>query len=365
MDGELRQFLMTSISAGIPLASLKGPRDRLKTRLSSFIDKGFSCFLLLTGHPGSGKTYTIRHVLSSITLADCWCHTIDCRAFDTDRDACKEFMRFHGQPLSAPIHEVLASRGTGILIFDHFESLRVVKRQFFLYSLFDSVHTSSVQLCVILVTSSHEPLNNLEKRVRSRFSPTCIDFPPPRADASFVAQLLCPDGCPDDWKTDAVAGADMATLFEIAPSLHTGALLARKLVLGLPDGGVLTGNYVRETVALLMGEIGPARFIAGMSQMELLVLLMCDFLVKVKNYSEMSFDMVYAETMTQLNKMQFVKKLTADRGMLAWQKAVALRLLVHQGKDPTKVALAVFDDDVVAAIDRLPTEIQTWARTWR
>jgi hypothetical protein len=285
--------------------------------------------------------------------------------FDTDRLACKEFMRFHGQPPSTSVHDVLARRGTGIVVFDHFESLKVVKRQFFLYSLFDSVHTSAVQLCVVLVTSSHEPLNNLEKRVRSRFSPACIDFAPPHPNAALVAQLLCPDGCPDGWDADAAAAVDMASLFDIAPSLHTATALAQKLVLGLPDGAVLTRDFVHAAVAGLVGQIGPARFVGVMSQMELLVLLMCDFLVKVKNYSEMTFDMVYAETITQLNKTQFVKRMTTERAIVAWQKAVALRLLVHQGKDPTKVALAVFDDDIITAMERLPTEIQTWAKTWR
>jgi hypothetical protein len=365
MDRALKRTLRRRISQGVPLDSLNPSRSSLSTSLTSFIETGFSTFLFLTGHPGCGKTFSLRMAIDSLSLRDCWCSTIDCRLFLNDRAACKEFFRLHGQPANTPILDALRSIGTGILIFDHFESLKIVKRQFFLYTLFDSIHTNAVSLCVVLVTSSHEPLNNLEKRVRSRFTPTCVEFPRPIGDASFVIQLLSTENA--EWNAAVAAaffGVDLSPLFDLSQSLQTVVTFTKTLVITVSEGEVIGRGHVEQAIAQMLSVIHPDRFIAALSQMEVLILIVCCYLVRIRYYTELTFDTVYSEMMAQLIESSFVKKMTPERAHVAWEKAMALRLLVRPGKDVTKVALAVFEEDVLLAVDRLPTEIAAWARKW-
>jgi hypothetical protein len=278
----------------------------------------------------------------------------------------KEFYRLHCQGVHVPIQDALKALGTGILIFDHFESLKIVKRQFFLYTLFDSIHTNAMSLCVVIVTSSHEPLNNLEKRVRSRFCATCIEFPRPTIDLSLIESLLeTENGEWNDAVADAFEGFDVLRMFEVSGSLHTAVSFAKRLSESVPEGEMMRSIHVEQTAAQMMSVIHAERFVAGMSQMELVVVIVCCYVVKVENYCEFTFDLVFSEMNCQLIECVFVKKMTTERTRVGWDKAIAHGLLVRCGKDVTKVRLSVFEEDVVAAMDRLPTEICTWVRTWK
>jgi hypothetical protein len=47
------------------------------------------------------------------------------------------------------------------------------------------------------------------------------------------------------------------------------------------------------------------------------------------------------------------------------KKFIALKLLVRPGKDVTKVAVVVAEEDMVSVIDRFPTEIAIEVKKWR
>ena len=81
----------------------------------------------MSGASGSGKTYVLNKALNSVDFGDCWCHTIDCRLFSDDKSACKEFLRQMNSPNSSDVLDVLRESGSGILIFDHFDSIKIIK----------------------------------------------------------------------------------------------------------------------------------------------------------------------------------------------------------------------------------------------
>jgi hypothetical protein len=66
MNEQLKRDILASISAGIDLPALATQRAELCTKIQRYLEFGFSGFLFLSGHPGTGKTHTLRHALSTV-----------------------------------------------------------------------------------------------------------------------------------------------------------------------------------------------------------------------------------------------------------------------------------------------------------
>ena len=352
---------------GVILPHLDGTRRSISRVLQGYVDHGGNQSLFVTGPPGCGKTFTIRHVIKTINMKDCWHAYVDCRIFDNDKAACKEFMRQRNQPSSKPVLEALKDVGMGILVLDHFDSMKIVKRQFFLYTLFDSIHTQSISLCVILITSSHEPLTGLEKRVRSRYSPTCFEFPAPVIDDTLFLKFMAPNK-KSKWYSSIEktrANAKISTLFELSPSLHTVTVFLRKAALRVHGAEEEITSELLESVAdEIIDTIDPDRFISSLSHLELTLAFVCCYMTNTKSIPEFSFDQVYEELSKQLVRCRFAKTLTSERVVVAWDKLKSLRLLIAAGRDTNKFSLTIFDDDLYDAVTRLPTDVQLWVKSW-
>lgn len=366
--------IIQQISDGTDFTYLNDKFEYIKSKLDSFAEQQFSCSLFVSGLPGSGKTYTIRRALSEAKIQNLWTATIDCRLFDNDRAAMKEFLRQTGNPHNRPVLEALKLLGAGILIFDHFDSMKVIKRQFFLYTLFDSIHTNSVALCVIVVTSSHEPLNNLEKRVKSRFTPISIDFPSPSEfDMDNFITLLSTTSAPKKWndcvrslftkysKSKMIHPFDR--LYALSPSLHTAMIFARKLSFFVQNNQ-LTIKDVESTVNEIINTINPSRFIDGLSHIDLVVIFVSMYMRIVKLENDFSFDTLFEEVQIQFRPFNLSKILTLERVKISWDKLISMKLLVLTTKDGTLAAPTLYEDDLEPFISRLPTEAQVWTRVW-
>ncbi|OHT01703.1 hypothetical protein TRFO_31405 [Tritrichomonas foetus] len=375
MTNHVTQELLNQISKGTDFSYLDDQFEEIKNRLNSFADKHFSCSLFISGSPGSGKTYTIQRALKEANLKDLWIVRIDCRLFDNDHSAMKEFFRQTGSQQSKNVLDALKLLGSGIIIFDHFDSLKIIKRQFFLYTLFDSIHTNSVALCCVLVTSSYEPLNNLEKRVKSRFTPTTIDFPPPtQFDMDNFIPLLTATEASKLWnnnvkslftkqpkKSRIIHPFDR--LFMLVPSLHTVMIFAKKIAL-LASKNKLTIRDLETTVDEILNTINPSRFLEGMSHVDLIVAFTTVYMRIVKQINDFSFDMLTEEIETQMKPYRFAKVLSFDRIRISWDKLVSMKILVYATKDETRVSPTLFEDDIEPFISHLPTEGQVWAQLW-
>lgn len=361
---EITEYVLKTTSEGVLLPHLEGCRENISRVLQGYVDHGGNQSLFVTGPPGCGKTFTIRHIINTINMKDCWNSFIDCRIFDNDKAACKEFMRQRSQPSSKPVLDALKDVGMGILVLDHFDSMKIVKRQFFLYTLFDSIHTQAISLCVILITSSHEPLTGLEKRVRSRYSPTCFEFPAPEIDSQLLMKFLAEDKRTRGYSAmeKCLKEANIWTLFELSPSLHTVVVFLRKVALRTEK--TLTRETLNSVADEIIDVIDPHRFLASLSQLELAVALVCCHMTKVKGSAEFSYDQLYDELMKQLVRCQFRKTLTSERVVIAWDKLKTLRILVATGRDTNKFSLSIFDEDIYTMVTKLPTDVQLWAKSW-
>ena len=374
MNDDATGDLLQQIAQGTNFSYLDSKFEDIKSKLDYFADKQFSCSLFISGFPGSGKTYTIRRALSEANIGNLWVAKIDCRLFDTDRSAMKEFLRQTNNPPNRPVLEALKLLGAGILIFDHFDSMKIIKRQFFLYTLFDSIHTKSVALCVIVITSSHEPLNNLEKRVKSRFTPVSIDFPSPsNFDMENFIPLLTTTSAPRVWN-DCVRNLftknakskmihPFERLYSLSPSLHTAMIFAKKLSF-FAQQKRLTIIDLDNTVNEIINTINPSRFLEGMSHIDLIVVFVSVYMKIVKLSNDFTFDQIFDEIQTQFRPYSILKILTIERIKISWDKLISMKLLVVTTKDGTRVAPTVYEDDIDPFISNLPTEAQVWTRVW-
>lgn len=374
MDDQTVKNIQSQIDQGIELSYLDDKLDEIKTRLDHFAKQQFSCSIFLSGLPGSGKTFLIRRALRESNLDQLWTVTIDCRLFDTDKSAMKEFLRQTKSPPNRPILDSLKMLGAGIIVFDHFDSIKIIKRQFFLYTLFDSIHTNSVALCVVVLTSSHEPLNNLEKRVKSRFTPFTIDLPSPiEFDMDNFIQLLTSEETTKTWndsvknnftkKGNSRIKHPFPRLYMLSPSLHTAMLFAKKLAFYIPQQK-LTLKNIESTVNEMIDTINPRRFLEGMSHIDLIVVFISVYMQAVKLMPDFTFDNLFDEIESQFRPFKLAKIFTSDRVRIAWDKLLSMKLLVVVSKDGTKVSTTIYEDDIEQLISSLPTEAQVWSKQW-
>lgn len=376
LTDEEKRMLLQNIKSGILHDSLDKYRKMLKSKIDDFIESGFSTSIFLTGHPGSGKSFIVNDVIESMKEKNLWSVFIDCRIFNSDKLACREFLRQTGNLVSTPVLEVLREKGSGIIIFDHFDSLKIIKRQFFLYTLFDSIHNNTISLCCILNTSSVEPLTNLEKRVRSRLTPQILEMPKPTLkDAySLSKMLLTFDDAKDKkhkkWNAyiassfnyntakDCVSeGGDhqLKEVFDISPSYHTVINFLNKFVL----------NDVRETIsAELFDNISVSKFLGCLSQTELSVLFTAAFMMDVRGTYDFTFDTLYTSLSEQFITHGFIKTISKQSAQLAWQKLINLNFLVPTPKDKTKYSFNLFSQDLAEFLYMLPTDMEQWVKSW-
>lgn len=370
MSSNFKSEIMKRLSEGFDFQYLDETEHILQDKLSNFVKNCLTTTLFLSGASGSGKTYVLNKALNSVDFGDCWCHTIDCRLFSDDKSACKEFLRQMNSPNSSDVLDVLRESGSGILIFDHFDSIKIIKRQFFLYTLFDSIHSQSISLCLILVTSSHEPLTNLEKRVKSRCSPECISFPSVEnfKNETFISLFKSPD-YPKQWNASVDKTLKRPELFQkiigLSPSLKTIMNFARMIMFEVKDSEKITEINVENAAKNILYVISPKRFLNGLSHLELIVVFMGVFMISQKRCLEFTNESLFKELQTQLVSCKLLKLMTTERFNIIWDKMISMKLFVYTVKDKSKTTTSLFEEDISDFVSNLPTEVQVWAKSWK
>lgn len=362
-----KKQLIESIKVGTELPSIREPINQIKEKLQSFVKTGDSNSIFLSGTPGSGKTYAVQKALNESLPEDMWRVVIDCRIFDTDKSCCREFLRQTNNLATTPVLEVLNEKGSGVIVFDHFDALKIIKRQFFLYTIFDSIHTNTISLCSIIITSSVEPLSNLEKRVRSRLTPQYVDIPAPTISIAKVwisSVLLFKEPKSDEeeqWNAyvkkffERKGEKQLDGLFSLSPTLHTASCFGQKFVL----------SNEHKTIQKEFNEsLSADRFLGALSQTELILMFIAAFMIDLKSINEFTFDELFKEITEQSKQRGFIRRLRKSQALLAWEKLTSLNFLIPTSKDKTHYTLSLFSEDLYASIDNMPTDMQMWIRTW-
>lgn len=362
-----KRELIENLKKGSELSGMRPVIDDIKKKLEVFVSSGNSTSIFLSGPAGSGKSYCVNQALQETLPPNIWSVVIDCRIFDTDKAACKEFMRQTENFASASILDVLREKGSGVIVFDHFDSLKIIKRQFFLYTIFDSIHSNTISICSIINTSSVEPLSNLEKRVRSRLTPQYIDVPAPTFDTTleFLSKTLVfaedKEKTAKQWNkyvneflhSDNVE--QIQQLFMISPTLHTTITYGQKFVLS---------DDHQTIVKKFMDNLSIERFLGTLSQTELIILFMAAYMIEVKEIQEYSIDAIRHE-LHELYKMHnFLYRIHKDNAHLAWEKLISLGFVVQTAKDSTKYTFTLFSEDLKSSLPLVPTDYQVWIKNW-
>ena len=73
-----------------------------------------------------------------------------------------------------------------VLILDEFDRFATHSRQMLLYNLYNLIHDAASRVAIVGITSCHDAMDHLEKRVKSRFSQRTIFFPPYNSSEDFI-----------------------------------------------------------------------------------------------------------------------------------------------------------------------------------
>lgn len=355
------QEVLEKIHQGIPFKHLKTQRTTIKRFLRTFQEHSQSTSLFISGPPGSGKTFTLNNCFKKVQNPNAWTVTIDCRLFDTDKLACKEFFRQLNKPASSDVLDVLRQSGCGFIIFDHFDCLKIIKRQFFLYTLFDSIHTQSIELAVILIASTYDPLTNLEKRVKSRFTPVVVDIPLKSAPfdfGEFLPLLKTGDKDWDDSMCRLSLSSIMQPLYRLNPSFHIVNLFFDKVFYG--KGAYWINDSLLHKIADdLIYQMSPKANLESLSQLELFVLFGGLHMVQIKGREAISCD----ELLHHLTEdKQIHCKIEPSLLRVAYGKLEQMKLFQSRGDG--KDIVTVFSDDLEPLLPKLTTSNQLWAKRW-
>lgn len=362
-----KKVLIENLKNGSELEGMRPIIDEIKKKLTTFVNNCDSTSIFLSGPSGSGKSFCVNQAMKEALPENMWRVVIDCRIFDTDKAACKEFLRQTNSTATASILDVLREKGSGVIVFDHFDSLKIIKRQFFIYTIFDSIHANTISICSIINTSSVEPLSNLEKRVRSRLTPQYIDVPAPTFDSTkeFLTKTLVFDGPKTSneksWNKYVKSFFDsdnldqLKHLFSISPTLHTALVYGQKFVLS-DDHKTLEKKF--------MDNLSIERFLGNLSQTELIILFMAAYMVEVKEIPEYSVDTIRHELHELYRTHNFLYRIHKDNANLAWDKLKSLGFIVPTTKDSTRYTFTLFAEDLKSSISLIPTDYQVWIKNW-
>lgn len=374
---EKKMDVINHLDEGIDLAFFDEKCELIKSKLKEFDNNGFSSTMFILGAPGFGKTYTVRRAIREAKLNDVTVVNIDCRIYDNDRTVSKEFLRQIESQKAQTLLDAIRQRGSIILIFDHFDSMKIVKRQFFLYQIFNSKHENSISLFVILLVSSIEPLSDIEKRVKSRLSPLCIEFP--KADSLIIKKNGKSESLFELSKTvnkkspimDIMKGLNDTNsllfkkaqqIYEIFPSLLAVFDFVKKLVVLSPNHHI-DESKAEDICKEYLSFTSPARFIDACNQLELTLLLIAQYIMETNNYNGFTFDELFNQFKQQLVSSMFVKKITEGQAKVAWNRLISSKLIVPIDNNQIKATLAVVSNDIELFIKKVPTEINQWTKS--
>lgn len=236
----------------IPLKGLETEYDTVHQLIEQTVVAGEGNSLLLLGARGCGKTAIVDSAISSITKEhkddfyvvrlNGFLHTDDKIALreiwrQLGRENCPEeeeelnkatsyadtlasllALLSHPEEFAGPSQDVnsITTTKSVIIVIDEFDLFSYHPRQTLLYNLFDIAQARKAPVAVLGLTTKVDVTENLEKRVKSRFSHRYVFLPRPRTFADFsnicMASLEVSDAELSGYHGQDVRGGDIRNL---------------------------------------------------------------------------------------------------------------------------------------------------------
>ncbi|GBF59783.1 origin recognition complex subunit 4, partial [Trichophyton mentagrophytes] len=222
MLAPLGEFILEKLN-GKRLIPLKGLNNEYRTvfqLLEQTVVAGEGNSLLLLGARGSGKTAVVNTALAALSKTNGddfhivrlngFLHTDDKvalreiwqqlgREIDPQEDLEKPSsyadtmasllaLLSHPEEITGPLPEEngMTTTKSVVIVLDEFDLFSYHPRQTLLYNLFDIAQAKKAPVAVLGLTTKVEVTENLEKRVKSRFSHRHVFLPRPRSFVEFV-----------------------------------------------------------------------------------------------------------------------------------------------------------------------------------
>ncbi|EGE00636.1 origin recognition complex subunit Orc4 [Trichophyton tonsurans CBS 112818] len=208
MLAPLGEFILEKLN-GKRLIPLKGLDNEYRTvfqLLEQTVVAGEGNSLLLLGARGSGKTAVVNTALAALSktnddkvalreiLASSWGARLDPQEdlekppSYADTMASLLALLSHPEEITGPLPEEngMTTTKSVVIVLDEFDLFSYHPRQTLLYNLFDIAQAKKAPVAVLGLTTKVEVTENLEKRVKSRFSHRHVFLPRPRSFVEFV-----------------------------------------------------------------------------------------------------------------------------------------------------------------------------------
>ncbi|EFR00022.1 origin recognition complex subunit 4 [Nannizzia gypsea CBS 118893] len=252
MVAPLGEFILDKLNGKrlIPLKGLDNEYQTVFQLLEQTVVAGEGNSLLLLGARGSGKTAVVDTALAALSKTNPddfhivrlngFLHTDDKialreiwqqlgREIDPQEDLEKPSsyadtmasllaLLSHPEEITGPSldENAITTTKSVIIVLDEFDLFSYHPRQTLLYNLFDIAQAKKAPVAVLGLTTKVEVTENLEKRVKSRFSHRHVFLPRPRSFVEFV------DICMASLKVEVEEGLDSPLEGEKGPILLDG-----------------------------------------------------------------------------------------------------------------------------------------------
>jgi hypothetical protein len=348
------QIIISSIKKGILHTSLEPIQKQIQVMINEFKEFGRSQTIFINGHPGSGVTTLINSLdIPNLTK-------IDCRIYATEKLASTLLLNLTSDT-KISIENLLQQLGSTIIYFDHFDSLILSKRQFFLYSLFNAIQKNTVSILLILSASSLDPLSGLEKRVRSRFTPICFSLPQPSLDIAIeIIHLHLKEA---NWKSnvfDLPWKKTLEILFSHIPSYHTATSFLASVVSQSEDS--IRKELLIQTQHENLNLKNPLRFVSDLSHTEISLVLAADYIEKHQLRKEFIFSELNLLIQSQLVEFRSIQK--SNSVSTAFEKLVNSSIFIRAGKDNFRFFMPIYIEELSELIPLLPVDLIQWVSGW-
>lgn len=273
-----------------------------------------------------------------------------------------------------------------IFIVENFDLFCSHHNQQLLYGLFDVVQSALTPVCVLGVSTRYDVIEQLEKRVKSRFSHRQIFLNPDSEDFDeyvkhFKQVLKVPEDIGKKWnrQIDSTAKDDnclraLKLYFELDSSYSALKLLVSSLISDLFDDQPqqITADGVVRHVQELITHDDKVHLAADLSVLELCLLIAIKHHCDIYDNDPFNFEIVF----TRLNKfsaksssMQNLPRETVLKSFEHLKMQEFITPVGNEGRvqrEYQMYRLALFADEIDAAIKayrNLPTEVDQWSKS--
>ncbi|XP_008476289.1 origin recognition complex subunit 4 isoform X3 [Diaphorina citri] len=367
-------------------------REQLRDSIHECVEYGSTHSILLLGMPGQGTTFLVDNVLEGYGDAISVVH-LSGLMHTSDHVALKHIIQqLHMELLEEDkitgsfadnLKFVLESFHSSdknshkpvFIVLDQFDYFTDHKNQTLLYNLFGAFGTEKAGFCVIAITKRMDALELLEKRVKSRFSPTeiyLVDSVPYNLSLLHANIKSC---YADEWNASMKTLQASNTVKSVLQTMaaHSKSIrVYKQFMMCLMDRvssshRLLTEDDFKQTLNIFFPN-EKMDILLSLSVLELCLVIACSHHSEIYDKGPFNFEMIYKRFCQFCQQASSMSSLSRHVVMRAFQRIESLGVIKcfspKSQRDLQFYNLLYLTEEVTAAVKSFPnvnTEVVQWA----